>query len=437
MAVKTVLVGGFTVLTCAVMILAVLFKSKVRIFSFKIDTYWIITSVAATILLISGLLNPASFFTGLTTDIADNPMKILILFLSITFLSIFLDEINFFRYLANLTVKTAGKNQYLLFTALFLMISVLTLFTSNDVIILTFTPFLCYFAKYAGVNPIPYVFGEFIAANTWSMAFIIGNPTNIYLASSFGITFLEYLQVMIFPTLTASTVAFLLLLLIFRKQLAEPLHGETDEVNITDKVSVGISITLLAGCTVLLALSSYLDIDMWLVPPIFATALVAIVLILNRFRKQKPSELARTAKRVPWKFIPFLLSMFAISLALSNVHITEMISSVLNRGDTVFTYGLTSFVTANLINNIPMSMLYAFILGSSPSSMMTCAMYATVIGSNLGAFLTPIGSLAGIMWISLLKESNVKFGFVTFIKYGTIVAIPTILTALLILNSLV
>lgn len=437
MAVDTIVVGILAVLTCAAMILAVIFKPKVRILSREIDTYWIVTSAAAVILLISGLLNPSAFFEGLITDTPVNPIKILILFLSMTFLSVFLDEINFFRYLANRTVKAAGKNQFLLFSALFAVISVLTLFTSNDVIILTFTPFLCYFAKYAGVNPIPYIFGEFVAANTWSMAFIIGNPTNIYLASSFGVTFLEYLQVMILPTLAASAVAFLLLLLIFRKQLAEPLHCETGDITVSDKVSAVIGIALLAGCTVLLAVSSYLGIEMWMVSLVFALTLAAVILILNLFRKRKPSELGITAKRVPWQFIPFLLSMFAIVLALSNVHITEAIAGILNAGNPVFTYGLTSFAAANLINNIPMSVLYVFILSFCPAGMMTGAMYAAVIGSNLGAFLTPIGALAGIMWMGLVKESGVKFSFGKFIRYGAIVAVPTLLVALLVLSCLV
>ena len=437
MAVETILVAVLAVLTCAAMILAVIFKPKVRIFRRAIDTYWIVTSAAAVILLVSGLLNPASFLEGLTTDSPVNPVKILILFLSMTFLSVFLDEIGFFRYLASLTVKIAGKNQYLLFTALFAVISVLTLFTSNDVIILTFTPFLCYFAKYAGVNPIPYVFGEFVAANTWSMAFIIGNPTNIYLASSFGVTFLEYLQVMILPTLAASAAAFLLLLLLFRKQLAEPLQASPDKVTISDKTSVAVGIALLAACTVLLAVSSYIGLEMWMVALFFALALAVIILILNLCRKQKPSELARTAKRVPWQFIPFLLSMFAIVLALSGVHLTEAIAGILNTGNPVFTYGLTSFAAANLINNIPMSVLYVFILSFCPAGMMTGAMYAAVIGSNLGAFLTPIGALAGIMWMGLLKESGVKFSFAKFIRYGVMISVPTVLAALFVLNCLV
>ena len=54
------------------------------------------------------------------------------------------------------------------------------------------------------------------------------------------------------------------------------------------------------------------------------------------------------------------------------------------------------------------------------------AVYATIIGSNLGAILTPIGALAGIMWTALLKSYNVKYSYLDFIKYGLAVSIPSL-----------
>jgi arsenical pump membrane protein len=59
------------------------------------------------------------------------------------------------------------------------------------------------------------------------------------------------------------------------------------------------------------------------------------------------------------------------------------------------------------------------------------AIYSTIIGSNIGAFLTPIGALAGIMFTDLVNKQNVKYSFKTFIFYGVIISIPTILMALL------
>ena len=164
--------------TCLVMILGVLFFPKIRLGSLRIGSYWVVALIGALLLLVTGQVPLTTVGNAMVSDTAINPLKILVLFISMTILSIYLDELGFFRYLANKTLKRAGTNQMKLFIYLYLIVSVLTVFTSNDVIILSFTPFICYFAKNANINPIPYLSAEFVAANTWSMALIIGNPTS-------------------------------------------------------------------------------------------------------------------------------------------------------------------------------------------------------------------------------------------------------------------
>ena len=166
-------------ITVAAMIISVLFFPKIKIGKKFIDSYWIITLIGAVILVIfKGDVN--KIISALTADTSVNPIKILVIFISMTILSIFLDELGVFRFLAEASLKKAGKSQIKLFITLYLTVSVLTVFTSNDVIILSFTPFICYFARNAKIDPIPYLAAEFVAANTWSMALIIGHPTNIY-----------------------------------------------------------------------------------------------------------------------------------------------------------------------------------------------------------------------------------------------------------------
>ena len=181
--------------TVAAIILGILFFPKIKIKNgLYVDSYWVIALVGVILMLITGQTDLNALFNALTEDTAVNPIKILVLFVSMTVLSIFLDELGFFAYLADVTLKKAGANKFKLFTYLYAVVSVLTVFTSNDVIILSFTPFICYFAKNAEINPLPYLAGEFVAANTWSMALVIGNPTNIYLASAFNMGFAEYFK---------------------------------------------------------------------------------------------------------------------------------------------------------------------------------------------------------------------------------------------------
>jgi arsenical pump membrane protein len=416
---------------CAVMIASILFFPKIKIGKISLDTYWMVTVVGAIILLILRQADIVEVGKALVADNAVNPLKILILFISMTVLSVFLDEVGFFRYLANAVLKRAHSGQKKLFLYLYITVSVLTVFTSNDVIILSFTPFICYFAKNAKINATPFLAAEFVAANTWSMALIIGNPTNIYLASSYGLNFAEYLKISFIPTFFAGIVAFGVLYLSFRKKLSAPMQVTEDEVVIDDKLSLWVGIVHLAACTILLAISSYINLQMWLVALCAAISLMVISTIITLVRKNKFTHIVHTIKRIPYQLIPFVLSMFVMIVALEQNGVTAAIGNLLGEDLPILKYGITSFVAANLINNIPMSILFSSIIQTVGGNAAYPAVFATIIGSNMGAIFTPVGALAGIMWSSILNEHGLKFGYKEFLKMGVTIALPTLAASLL------
>ena len=423
-------------ITCAtvgvLVFLSVLIKPYVYVKGLKLGTYWLISLAGAIILLATDSIPLEYLVSELTSASSINPIKILILFFSMTSLSVFLDEVGFFRYLANLALRKTGKKQIGLFIALYAVVSVLTVFTSNDIVVLTFTPFICFFAKNAKINPLPYLFAEFIASNTWSMVLIIGNPTNIYLASAAGIDFMSYASKMLLPTCFAGVVSFALLFLIFRKELNKPISATVSPEVVEDKPALAVGVAHLSACTVLLAISSYLSWEMYLISAIFAISLFVSVSVLTAIRKKSFKPISSSFARLPYELIPFVLSMFVLVLSLNYSGTTKTISELLSKGDPIYTVGISSFLTSNVINNIPMSVLFSSILSfTSESHAYLQSVYAAIIGSNIGAFFTPVGALAGIMWASILKRFNVNFSFKKFILYGIVIAIPTLLAALL------
>ncbi len=421
------LTGIIALITCISMILCVLIKPNVRIKNLNLGLYWIIALIGATMILICNLLSLKELGNKLLESSAINPIKILCLFISVTFLSIYLDEVGFFKYIANLTLKKAKTSQKMLFVYLYVVVSILTIFTSNDIVILTFTPFICYFAKNAKINPVPYLISEFVAANTWSMLLIIGNPTNIYLATSANIDFISYFKVMALPASLAGICAFLVLYFLFKKSLSIPFQSSITEVKLPQKPLAIIGLVNLSLSTILLAISSFINIEMWLITLFFAILLFVEVLIYKLIKKENPTELFKALKRSPWELIPFVLSMFVIVLALDKHGLTNFIASKLGTGSlTIVKYGIASTIGANLINNIPLSVLFSAIDLTLPIEFLNRGIYASIIGSNIGAFLTPVGALAGIMWANILKENDFKFPFYKFVCYGTLVAIPTL-----------
>ena len=417
------------IVTCALLILSILLFPKIQIKNFRINTFWIICLISALLMIIFQCVSFTTIKDTLLSDNAINPIKILILFFSMTFLSIYLDELNFFSYLASKASKLAKNNQISLFLILYAFVSLLTIFTSNDIVILTFTPFICFFAKNAKIDPIPYLIGEFAAANTWSMMLIIGNPTNIYLASSLGIDFIGYIKVMFLPTLLSGLFELFLIYILFRKRLQKSISYEAKETKIDNIPNFIIGISHLSICLVLLVISSYLNIPMWLVALCSSISLVLAITISNIIQHKNFSNIIKTTKRLPYNLIPFVLSMFVIVSALNEQGISSYLASILGNELIIYKYGFSSFIFSNIMNNIPMSVLFSTLPQMSQLENLK-AIYASIIGSNIGAFLTPLGALAGIMFTNLLSKYNVKYSFIDFIKYGTIISIPTLIIAL-------
>ncbi len=404
-------------ITVVLMILAITLKPTCKIGKLSFQTFWVVTLVGAIVALSTGQID----FSTLWSNLAEgemNPFKILALFLSLSSISISLDELGFFHYLSAKALEKAKGSQYKIFFALYGLVALLTIFTSNDIVILTFTPFIILFSKKAKISPLPYLISEFVNANTYSMLLSIGNPTNIYLSSSTGISFLAYLSKMWLPTLFGGLSSLGVILLLFHKNLAKPIEEvDLGEEKLENKPMVILNLCALALALVFLILGNYLPFEPYLA--LLALSLV-LFLILALLDKSKTYALD-VAKRLPYNLIPFVLSMFLLVLSLKENGLIAYLQKALdvlsiNPWAEGYAYALSSTLFDNLINNIPMSILYSSILEGKNE----LAIYATIIGSNLGAYLTPIGALAGIMWMSILKKHEVDFSFLSFMKYGAI-----------------
>ena len=419
------------IITIVLMIGFIIFKPNFSIKGFKIQTFWIITLLGAISMIIFRQVNLNTLGNNLVGG-KMNPIKILILFISLSMLSISLDEQNFFNYLSYKALEKSKGSQYKIFFTIYILVSLLTIFTSNDIVILTFTPFICLFSKKAKINPIPYLIVEFVNANTYSMLLSIGNPTNIYLSSGFNISFLTYLSKMWLPTLLSGISTLLVILILFRKDLKKPLENiDLEPTKLKNKPLVIINLTILGLTTIFLVISNYINLEMRL---ICLTSLIILTLFLAIFsiKEHNKKYILNTYGRLPYDLIPFIISMFILVLALKENGIIQNISNILdkmsmNNISEGFAYGITSTLFDNIINNIPMSVLFTSVLEGKSE----LALFSTIAGSNIGAYLTPVGALAGIMWMSILKSHDIKYTFIDFMKYGLIL-VPVSLTATII-----
>ena len=133
----TIAIAGITAVS---MITAVLIKPYIKIKGKEVGLYWIICLLGAITMIATGRISVLSVFNGITAQSSVNPLKILTLFLSMTLLSVYLGDAGFFDYVADVVFAKSKGGQFKLFLILYLIVSILTVFTSNDIVILTFTP---------------------------------------------------------------------------------------------------------------------------------------------------------------------------------------------------------------------------------------------------------------------------------------------------------
>ena len=191
-----------------------------------------------------------------------------------------------------------------------------------------------------------------------------------------------------------------------------------------------MGVTGLAVCTVLLIISSYIGLDMWIVCLCSAGAVMVGAVICLLGKKQSLHPLKKTAQRMPWHLVPFLISMFVVVLGLMNSGVTEKIASVFDNEFSLLSFGALSAGASNLMNNLPMSMFFVGILSSLSEPDLMQAVFATVIGSNMGSLLTPVASMSAMMWLSIVKHKHVDFKFFDFVKKGARITLPTLGAAL-------
>ena len=430
MNIPTIVVVSISLL---LMVLAIIFGWKITIKKFSIALYWVFCLIGAIVCLAFGFagVNPIQDVFFAEGNI--NPLKILVIFLSCTSISVLLDKMGFFSYVAALILAKSKSSQTKLFFSFSAIIAILTIFTSNDILILTFTPFICYFAKHAKISPIPYILSEFVCANIWSMFFFIGNPTNIYMSMKYDIDFFTYAAKMAIPTMCCGLFATVLVYLLFRKTIKEKITIDEETIAKPEKGLITIGVTGLSLMIILMAVSNHLPgVELWHIPLICSGATFIASIICLAIKKEKMTIIHDALLGLPYALIPFLLSMSIFTFSLKEAGFMQHFANFL-QNQNIYTTSLISFGMGNILNNIPMTMLFAdtlVLVNDLPLNVV----YATIAASNITALLTPIGSLAGIMFMKILKQNDVKYSFKQFILYGSIVSIPTILLAITLIN---
>ena len=454
-------------------IIALLFTIFVAIRPFKIGKIPVNMATgslfALLILLLLQVVNLETIQLGILGNGQLRPWEIIVIFFSVAYVSVSTDVTGIFDFLAyKITCKSNG-NGYKLFILVYLFTCVITVFTSNDIDILTLTPIIFYLSKHAKINVIPLLFAQFFATNIVSMFFYTGNPTNIIVANALNLGFLEYTKVMWLPTVIALIVNFLLLFIFFRKSITKKfILNNNTHFEVRSWFDAILSSTLLISMLVMLSLSEFIHVPIWIITVAFAIIFIIEDILFGIYYKIKESSLSTAQlqkgkdvynipeeknefwiafKRIPWKILPFIFAFFIFVQGLYQYGVIDYFATIISHFSTSLASGIaisgfSSLILANIINNQPMTIFFSNILINDSfvvsETIFKGSAYAVVIASNLAASVTILGALAGLMWKKILATKGLNISYTDFLKKGIlitpIVFLATLATLYLVLQ---
>ncbi|MCZ7398195.1 MAG: ArsB/NhaD family transporter [Candidatus Methanoperedens sp.] len=372
---------------------------------------------------------------GISTTEMPQPLvttwNVVIILATLMVISTLLDDYGFFEYCASRAIYASKNSGERLFLYTFLVVSVISLFAGNDVVILTTTPIILIFCRKAGINPKPYMYVSFFAANTFSMPLYIGNLTNILIGDSFKLDFFGFTGYMILPTLAAAFVNYYLMKYIFRNQIPETFNSnDNGRTQIKNKFLVILGLAVLLAVILLGGVANHYGIPLSIV-----TLGGALILLLF---ERRPTQRLR---KVSWNVVLFVIGLFIVVKGIEVSGAADNAGEVLfanlssNMTAAIFTVSLFSAFLCNLVNNIPMTaMMLSITQHAGLSSQMNTAMgYSLVIGSNLGANFTTFGALAGILWLESARRYGWSTSMTDLLKIGLFITPIAILGASLVL----
>lgn len=359
-------------------------------------------------------------------------------FVAVIIISLLLDEAGFFEWAA-LHVAHGGKgNGRKLFASLVLLGAMVAAIFANDGAALILTPIVMAMLlalRFTPATTLAFVMAAGFIADTSSLPLVVSNLVNIVSADFFKLGFAEYAGVMVPVDCVAVVATLATLLLYFRKDI--PATYEVSKLGVP-RDAVRDRPTFLAGWWVLaMLLVGFFALEP-LGVPISAVAAVGAAILLFIAGRGRVISTRKVLKGAPWQVVIFSLGMYLVVYGLRNQGLTGYIAQLLNVfadggiwGAALGTGFLTAFLSS-IMNNMPTVLVGALSIDSSTATgvIKGAMVYANVIGSDLGPKITPIGSLATLLWLHVLTRKNLTISWGYYFKTGVVLTIPILFITL-------
>ncbi|MGI1944814.1 arsenic transporter [Shewanella glacialipiscicola] len=360
-------------------------------------------------------------------------------FIAVIIISLLLDKAGFFEWAALHVARFGnGKGRWLFSYIILLGACVAALF-ANDGAALILTPIVIAMLLALGFSrgaTLAFVMAAGFIADTASLPLIVSNLVNIVSADFFNLGFMDYAAVMLPVDLVAIVATLGMLHWFFRKDIPATydiakLKSPNEAISDPQTFKVGwlVLALLLIGFFALEPLGV----------PVSVVAAVGALILWGVARRGKIIDTTEVLKQAPWQIVIFSLGMYLVVYGLRNAGLTDLLANILNTfaqygiwGATLGTGFLTAFLSS-VMNNMPTVLIGALSIDASEASgvIKDAMVYANIIGSDLGPKITPIGSLATLLWLHVLSQKNITITWGYYFRVGIVMTLPILLVTLI------
>jgi arsenical pump membrane protein len=359
-------------------------------------------------------------------------------FVAIIIVSLLLDEAGFFEWAALHVARWGGGHGRRLFVLIVLLGATVSALFANDGAALILTPIVIAMLRALGYRDratLAFVMAAGFIADTASLPLIVSNLVNIVSADFFDIGFARYASVMVPVDLASIAATLVVLLLYFRRDIpasypVEQLRAPADAIR--DRA------TFTAGWFVLIALLAGFFLLEPIGVPVSAIAATGAVLLLGVAARGRTIATRTVLRGAPWQVVIFSLGMYLVVYGLRNAGLTDHLALLLDRSaqggvwGAAFGTGILAALLSSVMNNMPTVLVGALSIDATHATgvVREAMVYANIIGCDLGPKITPIGSLATLLWLHVLGRKGITISWGYYFKVGATLTIPVLLVTL-------